>query len=103
MTGGQADRFETAECGPVSVDFAATGPLGVRLAEVRGATAVRGAGGRRGSGSLDTALTVLEAFLGLTKLLPACLFRQRGGSGAAEMTPDLHAPGQHDRSLRVRC
>lgn len=101
MIGGQADRIATAEGGPVSVGFADTGPLGV--AEARGAGAVRGAGGRRGLGSLVTVLTVLETFLGLAKLLPAHLFRQRGGAGAAEVTPDFHAPGEHAPSLHALC
>jgi hypothetical protein len=91
-----ADGWPDADrCQAVSRD---TGPRGLCFGRTGVPLVAGGTGGCLGLGRLVT-VTVRGPLLGLTKLLPALLLRQRGGTDAAEVTPDLHAVGHHGRSL----
>jgi hypothetical protein len=49
------------------------------------------------------AVTARSSRFGLAKLMPAFFLGQRRDSGAAELTPDLHAGGDHAQSLLAPC
>jgi len=75
-------------------------PLDPSVGIPRCAGSSRGAGRRRG---LATAVAARGPLLGLAKLLAAFLKRERGEASAAELTPDLHAVGDHGLSLPAAC
>ena len=79
-----------------------TGPRGLCSERRRRAFRRPRHGGMPGTRGLVAVIARSSRF-GLAKLLPAFFLGQRRGSGAAELTPDLHARGDHAHSLLAPC